>query len=163
MVESAEQGFRAAPEGPLVIVVGVDATEIGREGPTPSVHAAEYVAGLARRLDARLVGVWVRPPVAYGDQFAQTAEMIASSRQETEAELREAASRADEYYGLPPGCILVRDGDPTDELTRVAEEVHADGIVVGASEHRLGSVAARLIRNGRWPVTVVPPPNRSDG
>jgi nucleotide-binding universal stress UspA family protein len=42
----------------------------------------------------------------------------------------------------------------------VAKQVRAEVIVVGASEsagHRLvGSLAVRLVRAGRWPVTVVP-------
>lgn len=41
-----------------------------------------------------------------------------------------------------------------------AEELTADAVVVGASEqagHRIiGSVAVRLVKAGRWPVTVVP-------
>jgi nucleotide-binding universal stress UspA family protein len=51
-------------------------------------------------------------------------------------------------------------GDPYHELRRVADEVHADAVVVGASTkagHRLvGSLAVRLVKAGRWPVTVVP-------
>jgi nucleotide-binding universal stress UspA family protein len=42
----------------------------------------------------------------------------------------------------------------------VADEVRADAVVVGASTkagHRLvGSLAVRLVKAGRWPVTVVP-------
>lgn len=56
--------------------------------------------------------------------------------------------------------FLVRQGDPAGELMRVAEEYAADAVVVGASEapgHRvMGSAAVRLVRAGRWPVTVVP-------
>ncbi|MCU1663055.1 MAG: universal stress protein UspA, partial [Pseudonocardia sp.] len=51
-------------------------------------------------------------------------------------------------------------GDPFTELARIADEVRADAVVVGASTqagHRLiGSLAVRLVRAGRWPVTVVP-------
>ena len=51
-------------------------------------------------------------------------------------------------------------GDPYHELRRVADEVRADAVVVGASTkagHRLvGSLAVRLVKAGRWPVTVVP-------
>jgi nucleotide-binding universal stress UspA family protein len=51
-------------------------------------------------------------------------------------------------------------GDPYAELCRVASETHADAVVVGASTqvgHRLmGSLALRLVRAGRWPITVVP-------
>lgn len=51
-------------------------------------------------------------------------------------------------------------GDPLAELTRIAEQMHADALVVGASEHLghkiVGSLAGRLVRAGKWPVTVVP-------
>jgi nucleotide-binding universal stress UspA family protein len=54
----------------------------------------------------------------------------------------------------------VRPGDPVTEIVRMADEVKVDAVVVGASMqagHRLiGSVAVRLVRMGRWPVTVVP-------
>jgi nucleotide-binding universal stress UspA family protein len=46
------------------------------------------------------------------------------------------------------------------ELHRIAREICADAIVVGASTkpgHRLaGSLALRLVRARKWPVTVVP-------
>jgi nucleotide-binding universal stress UspA family protein len=51
-------------------------------------------------------------------------------------------------------------GDPLAELTRIAEQAHADAVVVGASEHLghriVGSLAARLVQAGKWPVIVVP-------
>jgi nucleotide-binding universal stress UspA family protein len=51
-------------------------------------------------------------------------------------------------------------GDPFNELRRIADEVRADAVVVGASAkagHRfIGSLAVRLVKAGRWPVTVVP-------
>jgi nucleotide-binding universal stress UspA family protein len=55
---------------------------------------------------------------------------------------------------------MLAHGDPYHEITRVAMETRADAIVVGASlkaGHRLmGSLAVRLVRAGKWPVTVVP-------
>lgn len=51
-------------------------------------------------------------------------------------------------------------GDPYSGLRQTADELKADAVVVGASEqagHRfVGSVAVRLVKAGRWPVTVVP-------
>jgi nucleotide-binding universal stress UspA family protein len=51
-------------------------------------------------------------------------------------------------------------GDPWTELIRAAAETRADAVVVGASEHAghriVGSLATRLVRAGKWPVTVVP-------
>jgi nucleotide-binding universal stress UspA family protein len=51
-------------------------------------------------------------------------------------------------------------GDPLVELTTIAAQTRADAVVVGASEHVghriMGSLAARLVRAGKWPVIVVP-------
>ena len=51
-------------------------------------------------------------------------------------------------------------GDPYSELVRVASQLRADAVVVGASSrlgHRfVGSLAVRLVKAGKWPVTVVP-------
>jgi nucleotide-binding universal stress UspA family protein len=156
MTEDVDALVEASSVAPRTMVVGLDVAELDGEGPQPSRHAAAHAVGLARREGTRLVGVWVRPAVAYGDMFTETSDTIARRRQESETELRDRAARADERFGLPPGCIVVRDGDPARELLSVAEEVNADGIVVGASAQRIGSVAAYLIRHARVPVTVVP-------
>jgi nucleotide-binding universal stress UspA family protein len=154
--EDLDALVEARSRPPQVVVVGLDVAELDSEGPQPSRHAAAYAAGLARREGARLVGVWVRPPVTFADTFVSTAAMIASRRKEAEEALRERAARAEEHYGLAGGAIVVRDGDPAVELLRVADEVNADEIVVGASTERIGSVAAYLVRHAGVPVTVVP-------
>ncbi len=156
MPEDLDALVEASSRTPRTVVVGVDVGELDREGPQPSRHAAAHAIGLARREGARLVGVWVRPRVAYADTFTETVDTLAQSRRDAETDLRERAAQADEQYGLPPGCIIVRDGDPATELLAVAEEVNADGIIVGASTERIGSVAGYLVRRSRWPVTVVP-------
>jgi len=55
---------------------------------------------------------------------------------------------------------VVRQGDPLTVLADVAKETRADAVIVGSSAsvgHRIaGSLAVRLVRAGRWPVTVVP-------
>jgi nucleotide-binding universal stress UspA family protein len=156
MPEDLDALVEASSAPPRAIVVGLDVAELDAAGPQPSRHAAAHAVGLARREGTRLVGVWVRPAVAYSDMFAETPDAIARRRQESETEFRERAARAEEHFGLPPGCVVVRDGDPGRELMNVAEEVNADGIVVGASSQRIGSVAAYLIRHAKVPVTVVP-------
>ncbi len=50
-------------------------------------------------------------------------------------------------------------GDPYNGLVQAADELKADAVVVGASEqagHRIIGSAVRLVKAGRWPVTVVP-------
>ena len=156
MPEDVDALVEAASRAPEVVVLGLDVGELDRDGPQPSRHAAAYAVGLGRREGTRLVGVWVRPKIAYADTFAQTASTIGQKRKEAEAHLRERAARAEEHFGLPTGSIMVREGDPATELLKAADEVNADGIVVGASTERIGSVAGHLVRHARVPVTVVP-------
>jgi len=62
-------------------------------------------------------------------------------------------------FGISITFIAAR-GDPYSEIRRIADEVRADAIVVGASAHAghrfVGSLAIRLVKAGKWPVTVVP-------
>jgi nucleotide-binding universal stress UspA family protein len=73
--------------------------------------------------------------------------------------LRARADQVGQELGLSVTFIKAY-GDPYSEISRVADETRADAIVVGASTkagHRLiGSLAVRLVRAGKWPVTVVP-------
>jgi nucleotide-binding universal stress UspA family protein len=82
----------------------------------------------------------------------ETADEIAEGLRR---ELTAAAGRDRVGYEF-----VTEQGDPYGVLARVADESRADAVVVGASAqagHRLiGSVAVRLVRAGRWPVTVVP-------
>lgn len=153
--EDAET-FELGTDGPRVLVVGIDASQIGGEGSHASLHAAAYAAGLARREGARIVPVWVRPRLALAETFAATIDTLRHERDDREVEVRDAVDEAARHFGVEPTELVVREGDPFDELTAVAEEVHADGIVVGASVARLGSLAVKLVRDARWPVTVVP-------
>jgi nucleotide-binding universal stress UspA family protein len=56
--------------------------------------------------------------------------------------------------------FVERRGDPYTEIVRLADEMRVDAVVVGRSTHRghrfMGSLAMRLVRDARWPVTVVP-------
>ncbi len=145
--------FERGTDGPRVILVGVD-------GSPTSMRAAAYAAGLARRQHSRLVAVFVRTPAPPVVGWVQGAEQIAvDAAAELDAELRQELARAARVLGIEAEYRTAR-GDPVTELTRVADEVLADAVLVGASEqagHRLvGSTAVRLVRVGRWPVTVVP-------
>jgi nucleotide-binding universal stress UspA family protein len=75
------------------------------------------------------------------------------------ADMRKRAEQVAAEFGISISFVTRR-GDPFAEICRVAAEVRADAIVVGASTkagHRLiGSLAVRLVRAGKWPVTVVP-------
>jgi hypothetical protein len=63
--------------------------------------------------------------------------------------------RADEFsreFGVPIAFMTVR-GDPFTELRRVADEIRASAVVVGASAHAghrlVGSLAVRLVKAAR--------------
>ena len=140
----------------MVILVGVDDS-------VTSLRAGAYAAGLARRQGARLVCVYVEQPSAlYGATAGAGAAVIAEQERafsETAADLKRRIEEGAADRGVRI-TFVVAAGDPYHELRRVADEVRADAVVVGASTsagHRLvGSLAVRLVKAGRWPVTVVP-------
>jgi nucleotide-binding universal stress UspA family protein len=153
-VTDADRGFELGTDGPKVILVGVDDS-------VTSLRAGAYAAGLARRQGARLVAVYVEQfPVIYGSAagagaMAEQERAFSEVAEDLRRQIEEGAARV----GLRVDFVTAA-GDPYHELRRVADEVRADAVVVGASTkagHRLvGSLAVRLVKAGRWPVTVVP-------
>ncbi|HEV2255362.1 MAG TPA: universal stress protein [Streptosporangiaceae bacterium] len=148
--------FELGTDGPMVILVGVDDS-------VTSLRAGAYAVGLARRQGARLVCVYVEQPSAlYGAAAGASAAAIAEQERafsETAADLKRRIDEGAAERGVQITFVAAA-GDPYRELRRVADEVRADAVVVGASTkagHRLvGSLAVRLVKAGRWPVTVVP-------
>lgn len=152
-MEKRAPQFERGTDGPKVIVVGVDGSE-------SSLRAAAYAAGLARRQRALLALVYVQPVMAAGAAMgAPVAEATGGIAEDLIAYVRRSAEQSKgifdlrwEFHTFP--------GDPYSGLVKAADELKADAVVVGASEqagHRIvGSVAVRLVKAGRWPVTVVP-------
>ncbi|MER7677126.1 MULTISPECIES: universal stress protein [unclassified Streptomyces] len=145
--------FERGTDGPKVIVVGVD-------GSDSSLRAAAYAGGLARRQHALLAVVYIQPVMAAGAAFgAPVAETTDRIAEDLIAQIREAAGRVKDIFDVRWEFHTFR-GDPYNGLVKAADELTADAVVVGASEqagHRIvGSVAIRLVKAGRWPVTVVP-------
>jgi nucleotide-binding universal stress UspA family protein len=145
--------FERGTDGPRVILVGVD-------GSPTSLRAAAYAAGLARRQHSRLVAVYVAEhatPMA--GWVPEAGAVVRDAAAEIDAELRRELAPAAERLGIDVEYVRAQ-GDPVSELSRIADALPADAVLVGASEqagHRvIGSVAVRLVRVGRWPVTVVP-------
>jgi nucleotide-binding universal stress UspA family protein len=125
------------------------------------VRAGAWAAGLARRQGSRLICLFVATQPAFaGMALGMGADVpVDISQDEVARELvKELREAVDTYHVRAE--FLMRSGDPVTEITRLADEVKVDAVVVGASMqagHRLvGSVAVRLVRAGRWPVTVVP-------
>ncbi|MGA5441592.1 universal stress protein [Streptomyces griseoincarnatus] len=153
MTEQQSHRFERGTDGPKVIVAGVD-------GSDSSLRAAAYAAGLARRQGALLAIVYVQPVLAggaaLGAPVADTTEEIA---QDLAVHIRESMERLKGIFDMRWEFHTFR-GDPYNGLVKAADDLTADAVVVGASEqagHRfIGSVAVRLVKAGRWPVTVVP-------
>lgn len=78
---------------------------------------------------------------------------------EVAEELREQVESQTVRLGIDAEFVE-RTGNPYAEIVRLADEVRADAVIVGASTkagHRfVGSLAVHLVRASRWPVTVVP-------
>jgi nucleotide-binding universal stress UspA family protein len=146
--------FELGTDGPLVIMAGID-------GSDSSIRAGAYASGLARRQGAKLALVYIQPYPASVSPAA-ASEMIAASRATAEdlrRQMEEALTRQPE--GTAPRWELhIGEGDPFHGLCEFAMKLKADAVVIGASQkagHRLvGSVAVRLVKAGKWPVTVVP-------
>ncbi|MCM1940260.1 universal stress protein [Streptomyces sp. G3] len=153
MTEQHSHQFERGTDGPKVIVVGVD-------GSDSSLRAAAYAGGLARRQGALLAVVYVQPVLAGGAALgASVAETTDEIAEELVTQIREATERVKGIFDIRWEFHTFR-GDPYSGLVQTADELKADAVVVGASEqagHRfVGSVAVRLVKSGRWPVTVVP-------
>lgn len=144
--------FEIGKDGLAVIVVGVD-------GGGPSINAAAWAAGLARRERARLVLVYVEPltsnpafwaPVPLGEITDAGAAFV--------DELRRNAAKFLESQDVVWEIVHHR-GDAAHGLEAVAEEMRADCIVIGRSHDgagALGSAARTLINLATRPVVVVP-------
>ncbi len=150
-----DSAFELGTDGPSVILVGVDDS-------TTSIRAGWYAAGLARRQRARIVGVFVAPIASFGSAGPGGAALAVAKDEafrSTAEEMEQRAMVIGAELGIKVTFVAAR-GDPYTEICRIADEVRADAIVVGASAHAghrfIGSLAVRLVRAGKWPVTVVP-------
>ena len=144
--------FELGTDGPTRILVAIDNSDT-------SLRAGAYAAGLARRQGSHMIFLFfgeINPLVAAIPAAAGAAvQMNHAIAEQIRAEIKAQAPR----LGLEV-TFLERSGDPFTEIVRVADELRVDAVIVGASTsggHRwMGSIASRLVKIARWPVTVVP-------
>ncbi len=144
--------FELGVDGPTKILVAID-------GSDTSIHAGAYAAGLARRQRSHLVALYVAPTTGMTSGMASTAGALLETHDSIAADLRRQMQEALPDLGIK-ATFIVRHGNPYAEIVRLAHELKVDALVVGASTqsgHRfVGSLAIRLVRDAKWPITVVP-------
>ena len=142
-------------DGPGTILVGID-------GSTSSLRAAAYAVGLARRQRSTLVALYVRTHPSALLPLADTGGAVATVIDTQDAVERELRTMFVERLAELDidARLVVRTGEPYSEIVDAAQELRADAVIVGRSTqalHRIaGSLSSKLVRCGRWPVTVVP-------
>lgn len=120
---------------------------------------------LAKSLDASVWVVHVAEPepdfVGYDAGPEVVRGQVAKELRDEHRQLQEYTEHFREAGVEDAKAMLVR-GPTVDSLLHMAEKQEADLIVVGShgrgmvGELLMGSVSQGLIRDGRWPVTVVP-------
>jgi nucleotide-binding universal stress UspA family protein len=140
-------------EGP--IIVPLDGSELAE-------RALPYAQRLASALRTHLVlvTVWEGADAALGAAFMAAApEIERAARERWTAYLHEARDRA----GATGAKTVVREGDATDEILRVADEERARLIVIathgrsGIGRWVYGSTASQLLRTAARPLLAVGP------
>jgi nucleotide-binding universal stress UspA family protein len=140
------------------IVAGID-------GSQSSIQAARFAGRLAEATGAELVVIHVRAPseTPDGPLPPRMAAVRASYERDCERRARERAVGALEGLRLS-WSFLECIGDPAEQLEAVADEQHADLVVVGAhglgaaealGAERLGWVSTRMAHHGHLPVLIV--------
>jgi nucleotide-binding universal stress UspA family protein len=139
-------------DGPRIVLVAVDGSET-------SLRAGAYAAGLARRQHSRLVCLYVRTISALVAASPAALSAMRETFDSVSAELRQNVEVQAQHLGID-AVFVEREGNPFTEIVRLADELLADAVIIGASSkagHRfVGSLAVHLVKVAHWPVTVVP-------
>ncbi|HUZ22781.1 MAG TPA: universal stress protein [Streptosporangiaceae bacterium] len=135
-----------------VLLVGVDGSET-------SLRAGAYAGGMAYRQRARLVCLYVRTYTIATGVGVAAIPSLQKAHDDIADELREMVESQSARIGISAEFVQ-REGNPFAEIIRLAKELPADAVIVGASTkagHRfVGSLAVHLVRASHWPITVVP-------
>lgn len=144
--------FEFGNDGPSVILVAID-------GSDTSMRAGAYAAGLARRQGSKIVCLYVGQIAGMAASVPAAVGALIQMHDSLVRDLRAQIEDRAPSLGLEV-LFIERRGDPYTEIVRVADELRVDAVVIGRSSQRghrfFGSLAVRLVRDARWPVTVVP-------
>jgi nucleotide-binding universal stress UspA family protein len=152
-----------SPEGhvePATFEIGTDGIGhlvVGLDGTPPSLDALALAAGIARRNHASVTVVFVAQMPTGAELSGGAAAAVIQNWDVQGDELR---TMAEKQLGNVTWRFIRESGDVPMALEKIAEEEHADVIIVGRSGSRLphltGSVPTRLLRHARRPIVVVP-------
>lgn len=137
------------------ILVPIDFTET-------SDKALDFGIELALKFDASVtvMHAYEIPVIGFPDGALVATVDVATRIQEAAKKGLDAAVAQRESRGVPLTSVL-RDGVAWEEIRAVAEETHADMIVIGTHGRRgiaralLGSVAENVIRTVKTPVLTI--------
>lgn len=143
------------------IVVATDGSPAARAAVARALEEARLTNAALE-----LVSAWSTPVTgAMGVPTYMSEDVFYATRDAMADILAEAKARV-AAQGVTAETHLVA-GDPAAEICRLAEERHADLIVMGSRGHGplaaalLGSVAAHVVQHAHCPVMVVPDPKRA--
>jgi nucleotide-binding universal stress UspA family protein len=134
---------------------------VAADGSPASILGLQQVADLAPRMGAKVVVVYVRHFPATALMASGGADVsLMQAMDEMESEVRQLVLRLVGATGVDWEYVA-RVGSPGEEIAKVADEVHADLVVVGSNRHSslhdllLGSTAAYLSTHARSSVLVI--------
>lgn len=138
---------------------------VGLDGSEGSLRAARCASDLAKRMDARLVVAFVIEWSPYSFNTPEENEQRHKRREHeistaTEKVLNPMLERIRKSGVETEG--IVRHGNITDVMIRLAKEYDADGMFIGRlgsdtlKTKLFGSVTSNLVQTSPIPVTVVP-------
>jgi nucleotide-binding universal stress UspA family protein len=138
---------------------------VGTDGSATATEAVRQAAELARSVGAKVYLVSAYEPVPEGrlrderQQVPDDLQWMVNPREDVESTLEEGAGSLSES-GVEVET-LAREGDPADAILDVAEEKHADLIVVGnkgmtgAKRFLLGSVPNKVSHHAPCSVMII--------
>ncbi len=138
---------------------------VGTDGSSTAQEAVRQAAQLAKRLNAKVYIVSAYEPVAEGrlrgerQEVPEDMQWMVNPREDVEAALK-AGAKSLQGDGVAVET-LARQGDPADAILDVAEEKHADLIVVGnkgmtgAKRFLLGSVPNKVSHHAPCSVMII--------